>query len=255
MKKLFLMALALSMLQGAAAADSACPSLVITGHPSYPPVAWGSGGEIVGAAPEMVAGIARTLGVKKVTSRDFGSWEKAQAAAKDGKADVIFGIYRNDERMKWLDFVEPAFMMDPVSVVVRRGEGFAYAKWDDLKGRKGVTNTGESFGDKFDAFMASSLTVTRTQGVEKAFEALMDKSADYLIIGFYPGQIKAKQLGVAAKVEFLPKEIDSFGMYVAFSKKSKCNALKARFAESIGKEVAEGRVKPLLDAAGKRADQ
>jgi len=50
-------------------------------------------------------------------------------------------------------------------------------------------------------------------------------------------------------VEFLPQEIDSFGMYVAFSKKSKCNALKARFAESIKKEVAEGRVKPLLDAA------
>jgi len=255
MKKLFLMALALSMLQGAADADSACPSLVITGHPSYPPVAWGWGGEIVGAAHEMGAGIARTLGVKKVASRDFGSWEKAQAAAKDGKADIIFGIYKNDERMKVLDYVDTAFMRDPVSVVVRRGEGFAYAKWDDLKGRKGVTNSGESFGDKFDAFMASSLTVTRTQGVEKAFEALMDKSADYLIIGFYPGKIEAKRLGVADKVEFLPEEIDSFGMYVAFSKKSKCNALKTRFAESIRKEVAEGRVKSLLEAARKRAEQ
>jgi len=56
-------------------------------------------------------------------------------------------------------------------------------------------------------------------------------------------------------VEFLPQEIDSFGMYVAFSKKSKCNALKARFAESIKREVVEGRVKPLLDAAQKRAEQ
>jgi polar amino acid transport system substrate-binding protein len=255
MKIFLLLALALSMLHGSAAADPACPSLVITGHPSYPPVAWGSDGEIVGAAPEMVADIARTLGVGKVASRDFGSWEKAQAAAKDGKADIIFGIYKNDERMKGLDYVEPAFMMDPVSVVVRRGDRFAYAKWDDLNGRKGVTNTGESFGDKFDAFMASNLLVARTQGVEKAFEALMDKSADYLIIGFYPGKIKAKQLGYAAKVEFLPEEIDSFGMYVAFSKKSKCNALKERFAESIRKEVAEGRVKPRLEAAQKRAEQ
>jgi polar amino acid transport system substrate-binding protein len=254
MKNLFLMALALSMLNGAAAADSSCPSLVITGHPSYPPVAWGSGGEIVGAAPDMVADIARALGVGKVTSRNFGSWEKAQAAAKDGEADIIFGIYKNDERMKVLDYVEPAFMKDPVSVVVRRGDRFPYAKWDDLKGRKGVTNTGESFGNAFDAFMASSLMVKRSQGVEKAFEALMEKSADYLIIGFYPGKIKANQLGVAAKVEFLPEEIDSFGMYVAFSKKSKCNALKARFAESIRKEVAEGRVVPRLEAARMRAE-
>jgi polar amino acid transport system substrate-binding protein len=255
MKKLCLIVLALSMLHEPAAADSACPSLVITGHPSYPPVAWGSDGEIVGAAPEMVANIARTLGVKKVTSRNFGSWEKAQAAAKSGEADIIFGIYKNDERRMWLDYVDPAFMMDPVSVVVRKGEGFAYAKWDDLKGRKGVTNTGESYGNKFDSFMASSLMVARTQGVEKAFEALMDKSADYLIIGLYPGKIKAKQLGVAAKLEFLPEEIDSFGMYVAFSKKSKCNDLMVRFTESIRKEVAEGRVKSLLDAAQKRAEQ
>ena len=81
-------------------AASACASLVITGHPSYPPVAWGSGGEIVGAAPEMVADIARTLGVKEGGVRDFGSWDKAQTAAKDGRADIIFGIYKSDERMK-----------------------------------------------------------------------------------------------------------------------------------------------------------
>ena len=123
--------------------------------------------------------IAKTLGVKKVSSRDFGSWANAQAATRDGKADVIFGIYRNDERMQWLDYVEPSFMMDPVSIVVRTGGGFAFAKWDDLKGRKGVTNVGESFGDKFDAFMAKNLEVVRAQGVDKAFAALLDKSADY----------------------------------------------------------------------------
>lgn len=115
------------MLHKAAAADSACPSPVIAGHPSNPPVAWGPDGEIFGAAPEMVANIARTLGVKKGTSGNFGSWEKAQAAAKSGKADIIFGIYKNDERMKWQDYVEPAFMTDPVSVVVRQGARFAYA--------------------------------------------------------------------------------------------------------------------------------
>ena len=99
------------------------------------------------------------------------------------------------------------------------------------------------------------MTVTRAQGVKKAFEALMDKNAAYLIIGFYSGQIKAKQFGLPARVEFLAEAIDSFGMYVAFSKKSKCNTLKARFVQSIGKEVAQGGVKPLLDAAEKRTEK
>jgi len=219
------------------------------------PVAWADKGTIIGAAPDLVSGIARKLGVKKVNSKDYGSWEKAQAAVREGEADVIFGIYRNDERMNWLDFVEPAFMTDPVSVVVRRGEGFTFAKWEDLKGRKGVTNVGESFGNRFDSFMAASLTVARAQGVDKAFEALADKSADYLIIALYPGRILARKLGLATQVEFLPREVDAFGMYVGFSKKSKCNALKTGFAEMLRKEVEAGRFTTLLDEALKTTEK
>ncbi|MDP3691457.1 transporter substrate-binding domain-containing protein, partial [Bradyrhizobium sp.] len=87
-----------------------CAALVITGHPSYPPIAWAAKGKIVGAAASFVGGIAARLGVKDVASKDFGSWEAAQAAARDGTADVIFGIYRNDARAAYLDYVEPPFM-------------------------------------------------------------------------------------------------------------------------------------------------
>jgi len=243
------------LLPAFATAQTTCPALVITGHPTYMPVAWAADGKITGAAPELVTGIVRKLGVKTVTSKDYGSWEKAQAAVKSGEADVIFGIYKNDERMQWLDYVEPPFMMDPVSVIVRQGGSFPYAHWDDLKGRKGITNAGESFGNKFDGFMATDLTVARAQGVDKAFEALQNKSADYLIIGLYPGKLEAKRLGMATKVEILPKEIASFGMYVGFSKKSKCNGLKTAFAESLKKEMADGHVNQLLEAAQKQVEK
>ena len=69
-------------------ADS-CQSLVITGHPTYSPIAWAVKGKIVGAAPEMVADIAKDLGVKKVISKNFGTWAKAQKAAKVGEAELI----------------------------------------------------------------------------------------------------------------------------------------------------------------------
>ena len=94
-------------------------------------------------------------------SKDFRSWAGAQDAVRKGEADVIFGIYKNDTRAKYLDYIEPPFMIDPVAIVVRKGEGFAFAEWSDLKGRKGVTNAGESFGDTFDVYMAKELTVMR----------------------------------------------------------------------------------------------
>jgi len=169
------------------------------GHPSYPPVAWAAQGKIVGVAPTLVRGIAEQLGVKKVVSKDFGSWEAAQDAARKGEADVIFGIYKNDTRAVYLDYIEPPFMTDPVAIVVRKGKGFAYAEWSDLKGRKGVTNQGESFGDKFDAFMQSDLTVARAAGVDKAFAARLAGKTDYMIIGLYPGRNEAKRLGLSVR--------------------------------------------------------
>ncbi len=238
MKKYLIPLIVLMALPTWAQADSVCPTLVITGHPAYAPVAWAAQGSIVGAAPDLVTSIALRLGVKKVVSKDFGSWEKAQEAAKSGEADVIFGIYKNDERASYLDYIEPPFMTDPVAIVVRKGEAFPYGKWDDLKGKKGVTNAGESYGGEFDAFMAKNLTVWRAQGVVKAFEALLNRQADYLIIGLYPGKNEARQRGIASKVEFLPKELLSSDMYIAFSKQSKCySPLSATFTGNIQSAV------------------
>ncbi len=247
-----------SLLAGAGAqaeAEPACATLTITGHPSYPPVAWAAQGQIVGAAPALVREIAAKLGVKEVVSKDFGSWEGAQDAARKGEADVIFGIYKNDARAAALDFVAPPFMTDPVAIAVRRGERFPFAEWSDLKGRKGVTNEGESYGDVFDGFMAKNLTVARAAGVDKAFAALLDKQADYVIIGLYPGRDEAKRLGLADKIAFLPKALLSSPMYVAFSKKSKCGALRAGFADEIQTAVDNGTVRKLLEAADESAGQ
>ena len=44
----FLTVLAL-VVPAVALAGPDCPDLVVTGHPCYPPVAWSSGGKIVGA--------------------------------------------------------------------------------------------------------------------------------------------------------------------------------------------------------------
>lgn len=253
MKSLLASLLASLLFPLLAQAESACPSLVITGHPAYPPVAWASHGNIIGAAPELVKSIAAQLGVARVESRDFGSWDNAQRAARNGQADVIFGIYKNDERATYLNYIAPPFMLDPVVVVVRKGKGFPFRKWEDLKGRRGVTNAGESYGNRFDSFMKKELTVARAPGVRQAFQALLGKQADYLIIGLYPGRNEARRLGLSAQVDFLPGELVSADMYVAFSKKSKCyEALSSGFAARLNDAVKQGRVRQLLDSAEKQ---
>ena len=232
---------------------SVCEAWVITGHPAYPPVAWAADGKIVGSSAVLVTAIAQQLQVKKISSVDFGSWQKAQDAIKEGKADIIFGVYKDTARVAYMNYIDPPYMQDPVAIVIRNGDSLRYSEWSDLKGKKGVTNLGESYGTELDAYIVQNLTVARANGVDKAFDALLSKQADYLIIGRYPGKLEAKKLNILAKVHFLPKNVVYGDMYVAFSKKSKCYAsLQAGFSDGLKKAVSSGTIDGLLDQANKQ---
>jgi len=213
------------------AADE-CTKIVATGHPQYPVIAFKDGDNIVGVAPTLVETIAKKLNVP-LESKYMGTWEEAQAAARDGKADMIFGIYFNDERATYLDFVQPAFTFDDVAVFVAKGKDFPFADKNDLIGKKGVTNQGESYGTDFDAFMKDKLTVTRTAGIDAGFKDLLDGKADYLIAGYYPGLAEAAKEGLKDKIVALNQALLSQEMFVAFSKKSPCRSLAGKFGEAI----------------------
>lgn len=57
------------------------------------------------------------------------------------------------ERATYLDYVQPAFIFDAVVVFVAKRKEFPFKGHDDLIGKKGVTNQGESYGTEFDAFI------------------------------------------------------------------------------------------------------
>lgn len=228
---------------GTAAAD--CTKLTITGHPEYPPIGWRDGGRIIGAGAAVVSKIASDLGLA-VESKYSGSWADAQAAAQNGTVDVIFGIYFNEERATYLDYVRPAFMIDPVVVMVREGEALPFSKWDDLVGKKGVTNEGESYGSEFDKFMVERLTVSRAKGTEATFRELVDGKADYMIVGLYPGQAEAARLGIKDRVEALSPFLLSADMFIAVSKKSPCRRHLKAFGAKVAAMVKDGSVQTML---------
>jgi len=229
------------------AADE-CAKITATGHPQYPVIAYKDGENIAGAAPMVVEAIAKDLKVP-LESKFMGSWADAQAAARDGKADMIFGIYYNDERATYLDYVQPAFVFDPVVVFVNKDKKFPFTGQDDLIGKKGVTNQGESYGNDFDAFIKDKLTVARADGIDDAFKVLMAGDADYLIAGYYPGLAEAAKAGPKDDVVPLEPALLSAEMFVAFSKKSPCKSLAPQFGEGISALTTDGSFHKMLTDA------
>jgi polar amino acid transport system substrate-binding protein len=239
---------ALSLTGSAAFAADSCTSMTITGHPQYPVIAYRDGKTIVGAAPLLVEAIGKQLNIP-VTSKFTGSWSDAQTAARKGKVDMIVGVYYNDERATYLDYVHPAFIYDPVVVFVPKGKEFPFQSQDDLIGKKGVTNKGESYGNEFDAFIKDKLNVARADGIDDAFKDLLAGKADYLIAGYYTGLAEAAKDGVKDKVEALNPALLTAEMYVAFSKKSPCRTLAPQFGQGIAEMTTDGRFNKILTDA------
>ncbi|MDX2317475.1 MAG: transporter substrate-binding domain-containing protein [Hyphomicrobiaceae bacterium] len=235
---------ALTLTSNAFAADT-CTKIVSTGHPQYPAIAFKEGDSIKGAAPALVKAIAKNLNIP-LESKYMGNWSEAQAAARDGKADMIVGVYFNDDRAKYLDYVKPAFVFDPVVAFVAKDKKFPYKGKKDLIGKKGATNKGESYGTKFDAFMKDKLTVTRTDGLEDAFKDLVAGKVDYVLAGYYPGDAKLSKMGIDDKVEALEPALLSAEMFVAFSKKSPCASMASKFGQGITELTTDGSFNKML---------
>jgi len=241
---------ALMLTGNAAFAQDECTKIAATGHPAYPVIAYKDGDNTVGAAPTLVETIAKQINVP-LESKYTGTWEEAQAAARDGKVDMIFGIYYNDERATYLDYVQPAFTFDDVAIFVVKGKEFPFTGQDDLIGKKGVTNQGESYGNEFDAFMKDKLDVARANGIDAAFKDLLDWKADYLIAGYFPGLAEAAKEGNKDKVVALNQALLSQEMFVAFSKKSPCRSLASKFGEGITELTTNDSYDQILAEAQK----
>lgn len=101
--------------------------------------------------------------------------------------------------------------------------------------------------------MKTLLTVAGSNGVAQAFEQNLNKQDGYLIIGTYPGKMKANKLKILSKIQFVSKPMLTAVMYVAFSKKSKCYPeLKEGFSAGIKKVIASGEVGRLAETANKQ---
>ena len=136
-----------------------------------------------------------------------------------------------------------------MGIFVAKGKAFPFKDKEDLIGKKGVTNQGESYGTEFDAFIKDKLDVARAAGIDAAFKDLLDGKADYLIAGYYPGTAEAAKAGVKDQIEVLDQALLTAEMFVAFSKKSPCTALAAKFGQAITEMTTDGSFDAILAKA------
>ncbi|PMZ94926.1 MULTISPECIES: ABC transporter substrate-binding protein [unclassified Pseudomonas] len=223
------------------AADN-CQHLTATGNPEYPPYLWRdphNPAQLIGANADLLKQVAKDLGLV-VDVMYVGPWSRAQEEVSSGRIDMLAGYFRTQARELLTDFISPPFLFNSSVVWVRKGEGFAYSDWSDLKGRRGGTLVNNSHGQAFDDYARAQLDLEAVPSVTQAFQKLLLKRSDYVIFEQYPGMALARALGKEKELEVLEPPVSSEGLYLALSHKSGCNqpALREALARKMRELVA-----------------
>jgi polar amino acid transport system substrate-binding protein len=204
--------------------------LIVTGNPEAPPIVWERNGQLIGVGPEAATRILTNLQIPFII-KSTGTWKDVQQKAKNGAIDLIVSAYENKDRRQYMKYSVP-YLKSPVIIVVKKGNAFPFSSWQDLVGKKGVANVGESFGEKFDSFIQEKLDV-HYMPYRRAFEMMKLGTADYLIIDLYPAVIYAKLLNVEDEVEFLDNPATVQHFHMTLSKKSPFLNLLPKINEQI----------------------
>ena len=220
-------------------------TMVITGNPNGPPISWDKTDKLIGVGSELAAKILTEMKVDFSITVE-GVWQQVQDKAKAGSVDMIVSAYDNNERRAYMDYSVP-YLESPVVIVVKKGDKFVLSSWNVLINKKGVANTGESFGEKFDAFIKSDLNVTYV-AYERAFQMLAQDTADYLIIDLYPAIVYSKLLNAEAKIEFIDKPVSVQHFHMTISKKSPYLKLLPEINKKISQLKDQGFIKKLAVA-------
>jgi len=240
----------LLLLPGLASAAGKCERLVATGNPEYPPYLWRdpqSPQHLIGANADLLALIGKQLGVK-IEIIYTGPWSRAQDEVRTGRVDLLAGAFLTLPRLESMDYVHPAFFSTPSVVWVRKGQGFPYSGWEDLRGRTGGTLVHNSFGQQFDSFAKANLSLEEVPSLIQAFQKLLLGRTDYVIYERYPGVALANTQGMLESLETLEPPISSEGLYLTLSHNSACNDpwLRGQLAKKMTELTAAGLPESLL---------
>jgi polar amino acid transport system substrate-binding protein len=223
--------------------DSKLP-LIITGHPDRPFFAYKSGDRIIGLGPDLADIILSNLAIPH-ENRFSGPWNRVQELARNGKVDLIAGLYRTIERETFLAFSEP-FFDDPTSVFVAKHGNVTISNQQDLVDWRGTTLFGDSFGNHLDHFIENELRMNRVYATEEMFSLLLSDKVDYLIFGYYSGRIVARRMGVEDQVRVAMKRLVVEKICLALSRQSPYIHLLPAINREIRRLRDEGRIDELV---------
>ncbi|MEX0624290.1 MAG: transporter substrate-binding domain-containing protein [Saccharospirillum sp.] len=230
--------------------SESCTRLTATGNPEYPPYLWqepGSRRGLIGANKTIMEALSERLGIP-IEVIYTGPWSRAQEEVRVGRVDLIAGAFFTLPRLAYMDYIEPAFLTTRSVVWKRSLVAFDYSEWVDLQPYEGATVINNSFGQNFDEYASTNLSIDNVTSLPQAFRMLAQGRVDYVLYEEYPGLAYAAELDLDYVIEQIEPPISAEGLFLTISRRSPCNteALRAELTRIMANLVADGTAQRAL---------
>lgn len=215
-----------------------CTQLVASGNPEYPPYLWRDPADetrLIGAASELIQRLSQEIGIP-ITVRYAGPWGRVQEEVRQGQVDLIAGAFFTLPRLEYMDYFQPPIHNTRSVIWMQAARSFEYRRWEDLRGKNGVTVINNSFGEGFDRYAEKNLRIDKVASLDGALRMLSLGRADYLVYEDAPGEAVAAKLGIKG-LRTAKTPISSEDLFLTLSHQSKCNtgALRGRISQAMYK--------------------
>ncbi|MCP4133578.1 MAG: transporter substrate-binding domain-containing protein [bacterium] len=181
----------------------------------FPPFSYEINEQVSGPGAELITEICKEMNVD--CSLRLLPWSRAQREVKNGSANALFFLARNEERDKWL-YYSPPIINTSYGFFVSADNPIKYRKPSDIKGYTvgvyGPSNTSRSLGKISEK--SSGVKIDMTPHDEAAFKKLSHKRIDAVYSNKEVGLAMIKKLGLK-NIRYAGSS-KSIKYYIAFSK-------------------------------------
>lgn len=251
-RRLFITALAyaaLSLAPASSADTDGCSKVKLNGSSVWYPVSMReqADGSLKGVFPDLATEVFTALGVPLMVGPEL-PWKRLLTLLEHGQIDILAGAYLTDERLAKYGVSQPV-MQEEVGVIIRSNLGVRPQSLKDLAGLRGVAPFGASFGEEFENFATSHLSIDRQPFEDFKTNILLvaEEKADYLIIARQEGERMIKEARVEGKVEVLPWVASVNTLHFMFSRATPCIKMLEAFDEELLRRRETGRLDELIE--------
>ena len=214
----------------------------------YPPYQYSDSGKVSGMVVDIVNEAFKRIGMG--TDIGVNAWPRSLGMVKDGNADAIFTAYKNDERVKFLDYSKTVLMPQEVVLFVSPDSEITFmGDLSQIKDARIGVVRGISYGSVFDKAKKQGLfsNLEESTNIDQNAKKFASGRFDIFISNKYSALALFKSLNMLDKVKMLEAPVQSVPSYIAFSKANNLAELRDKFDDVLTQMMSDGTYDQLVN--------